>query len=192
MANETGSIDLNKHNTYADFKKWNLPEGERYELINGDVYLKPAPEAYHQSIINKLYKQMSEFLNEKSVKVFSAPFTVRLFFKEDESDDTVVLPDITIICDPANCAPEGFRGAPDFIAEILSASVSAIELDEKIQSYQNAGVREYWLLDPIHKSLTIHNFWEDIIFPKYYKSTESAKVGLFEDLIIPLGSLFSE
>jgi len=192
MASTIGSLALDKYYTYADYKEWELAEGERFELIYGEAYAMSAPNTYHQLILAELFKQIAVYLTGKPCKVFPAPFDVRLFYEEDESDDTVVQPDITIICDRKKIGPEGGRGAPDFIAEILSPSNTAIEMERKFHLYREAGVREYWVLDTEHKSLHVYNFKDNAIFPRTYRSTDFARVGIFEDLEISLEPVFAD
>src|SRR5215471_21671385 len=115
MASTVGSLALDKYYTYADYKEWELAKNERYELIYGEAYAMSAPNTYHQSILMELAKQIAVYLTGKPCKVYPAPFDVRLFYAEDESDDTVVQPDVSIICDRKKIGPEGGRGAPDFI-----------------------------------------------------------------------------
>jgi len=192
MASIIGSLALDKYYTYADYKEWELAEGERYEIIHGEVYAMSAPNTYHQSILMELSRQISNYLAGKPCKIYPAPFDVRLFYAENESDDTVVQPDITIICDKNKIGTEGGRGAPDFIAEILSPSNTAIEMQRKFELYREAGVREYWVLDPEHKTLHVYNFKDGAIFPHTYHSTGIAKVGIFSDLHINLEPVFAE
>jgi len=199
MASTVGSLALDKYYTYADYKKWKLAEGERYELIYGKAYPMFAPNknhlsinTYHQLIQMELSRQIANYLTGKPYKVFPSPFDVRLFYKESESDDTVVQPDVSIICDKKKIGHEGGRGAPDFIAEILSFSNTASEMLEKFELYRSAGVREYWVLDPETKTLYVYNFQDDVIFPHTYQCTESAKVGIFSDLEIALEPVFAE
>ncbi|MCL2762142.1 MAG: Uma2 family endonuclease [Treponema sp.] len=192
MASTMGALALNKHYTYADYKDWDLAEGERYELMYGEAYAMSAPNTYHQLILMELAKQIANYLTGKTCKVFPAPFDVRLFYAEDESDDTVVQPDITIICDSKKRGPEGGRGAPDFVAEILSPSNTASEMERKFQLYREAGVREYWVLNPEYKTLSVYNFKDNVIFPKTYRSTDVAKVSIFPDLEIALEPVFAE
>ncbi|MDR0561449.1 MAG: Uma2 family endonuclease, partial [Spirochaetaceae bacterium] len=134
--------------TYADYKSWDTVPGERYELICGSAYAMSAPSAYHQSILMELSKQIAVYLTGKPCKVYPAPYDVRLFYQEDEQDDTVVQPDITIVCDAEKRGKEGCRGAPDFAAEILSPANTAAEMRRKFALYREAGVKEYWELDP--------------------------------------------
>ena len=200
MADTIGNLALNKHYTYADYKDWKLVDGERYELIYGrayciskpDAYGMSAPGAYHQLILGELYRQIATYLIGKPCKVFPAPFDVRLFYEEDENDGTVVQPDISIICDPKKRGPEGVRGAPDFIAEILSPSNTAIEMERKFHLYREAGVREYWVINPEQKALSVYNFKDGVVFPFTYHSTDTVKVGIFSDLGIVLESVFAD
>ena len=192
MVSTVGALALDKYYTYADYREWDLAEGERYELIYGEAYAMSAPNTYHQLILAELFKQIAVYLTGKPCKVIPAPFDVRLFYAEDESDDTVVQPDITIICDRKKIGPEGGRGAPDFIAEILSPSNTAIEMERKFHLYREAGVREYWVLDTENKSLHVYNFKDNAIFPRTYKSTDRAKVEIFDDLEIELEPVFAE
>jgi len=178
--------------TYADYKEWELDEGERFELIEGEAYAMSAPNTRHQAILGELFNQIYNFLKGKPCKVFPAPFDVRLFYKADESDDTVVQPDISIICDRKKLGTEGCRGAPDMVIEILSPSNTAIEMDQKLRLYREAGVREYWVVNPEKNWLTVYCFQNDIIVSKTYKSTDTVAVTIFPELSIPLEQVFAE
>jgi Uma2 family endonuclease len=142
--------------TYADYRAWELDEGERFELIDGTAYAMAAPSDVHQAILVELVTQMGTYLRGKPCKVRPAPYDVRLFYAEDESDDTVVQPDISVICDENKRGPEGCRGAPDLVVEILSPSNTADEYIRKFNLYMKAGVREYWIVAP--KSKTVQSF----------------------------------
>jgi Uma2 family endonuclease len=147
-----------RHFTYADYKEWELDEGERFELINGEVFAMSSPNERHQAILTELLGQFYVFLRGKPCKVYPAPFDVRLFYEEDESDDTVVQPDMMVICDEEKRGHEGCRGAPDLVVEILSPSNTAIEMERKLKLYREAGVREYWVVDPVNKGLAVYLF----------------------------------
>jgi len=178
--------------TYADYKDWELAEGERYELIYGEAYAMSAPNTMHQTISRELFGQFFIYLQGKPCQVFYAPFDVRLFYEEDESDDTVVQPDIMVICDKNKLGPEGCRGAPDLVIEILSPSNSAIEMERKLKLYQEAGVREYWVVDPENNGLTVYRFQESAILTYTFKRDSSVTVGIFPDLSINLKQVFAE
>jgi Uma2 family endonuclease len=142
--------------TYADYKGWELDESERFELIDGKAYAMAAPNDFHQAILTELVRQMGNYLHGKPCKVRPAPYDVRLFYEDDESDDTVVQPDISVICDERKRGAEGGRGAPDLVVEILSPSNTADEYVRKFNLYMKAGVREYWIVSP--ESKTVQSF----------------------------------
>jgi Uma2 family endonuclease len=178
--------------TYADYKAWELKPGERYEIIYGEAYAMSAPNAHHQSMLIELSRQIANFLVGKPCKVYPAPYDVRLFYEEDESDDTVVQPDITIVCDAKKRGPEGCRGAPDFIAEILSPSNTAIEMQRKFEVYRDAGVREYWVLNSKYKSLTVYLFEGNNAVTRSYGEKDTAPVTVLDGLSIELKPVFTE
>ncbi|MCL2834211.1 MAG: Uma2 family endonuclease [Treponema sp.] len=178
--------------TYADYKAWDLAEGERYEMINGQAFAMAAPSAYHQSISGEIFRQFANYLTGKPCKVYPAPYDVRLFYEDDESDDTVVQPDISIVCDKNKRGEEGCRGAPDLVVEILSPANTAIEMQQKFRLYRESGVHEYWVIDPQNKTLHVHLLDNDKIFAKTYGEKETAPVGIFPELKIDLMPVFSE
>ncbi|MDR1802977.1 MAG: Uma2 family endonuclease [Treponema sp.] len=177
--------------TYADYKDWELKPGERYELIYGEPYAMSAPTSTHQEILVALSSQFYIYLRKKPCRVYPAPFDVRLFYEEDESDDTVVQPDITIICDMEKRGEEGCRGAPDLVVEILSPSNTATEMQRKFKLYKEAGVREYWVVDPETKSLTVHLFQENATLTYTYGSDGKAPVSILQGLNISLDEVFT-
>ena len=187
MANSSG-----RRFSYTDYKNWELDEGERYELIYGEAYALASPNAYHQLILGEMLKQLAVFFTGKPCKVYPAPYDVRLFYEDDESDDTVVQPDISIVCDRAKRGKEGCRGAPDFIVEILSPSNTAIEMHRKYELYRQAGVREYWIIDPDHKTLHAYRFDNGTIFPRTWHAHDSAKTDMFPGLVIEMEPVFDQ
>jgi Uma2 family endonuclease len=178
--------------TYRDYREWDLKEGERYELIYGVAYAMAALNAYHQSILVALAANFYNFLQGKPCKVYPAPFDVRLFYKEDESDDTVVQPDLTVICDEKKRGPEGCRGAPDLVVEILSPSNTVMEMDRKMSLYQKAGVREYWVVSPEEKLIHVHCFQEGKPAFRVYRAGDAALSDILPGLEIPLEPVFAE
>jgi len=176
--------------TYADYKEWELDEGERFELIHGEAYAMSSPSTRHQTIFRELFGQFFVFLREKPCKLFSAPFDVRLFYEEDESDDTVVQPDIMVVCDEEKLGPEGCRGAPDLVIEILSPSNTAIEMERKLKLYREARVREYWVIDPVNSGLSVYFFTDGAIRGSIFGSEDTVKVATLPGLEINLGSVF--
>jgi Uma2 family endonuclease len=192
---ETMGLPLKKEEkvfTYADYKEWELGEFERFELIYGEAYAMSAPNAKHQEILTELVSQFHEYLRGKTCRVYPAPYDVRLFYEEDESDDTVVQPDLSVICDEQKRGYEGCRGAPDLVVEILSLSNTAIEMERKLKLYLEAGVKEYWVVDPENKGLTVYHFQKGAIITKTYKSDGTVPVGIFPGLDIKLEQVFAE
>ena len=186
--------------TYADYKEWELKPGERYELIYGVPYPMifgdapgmAAPNERHQAILGELFAQLHNYLRGKPCKVYPAPFDVRLFYEEDEDDDTVVQPDIVVICDKEKRGEEGCRGAPDLVVEILSPSNTAIEMERKRRLYMEAGVREYWVVDPVNKGLAVYLFSDGAITTNAYTSSGAVSVNVLPGLEIALGQVFAE
>ena len=142
---------------FADSLTWS--DSERIELIDGEAYMMATPSAVHQEILMELARQLANFLEGKSCKVYPAPFGVRLFEGENhkpEDVDTVVEPDISVVCDKNKIDQRGCKGAPDFVIEIISPSTRRHDRFVKLNLYQRAGVREYWIVDPETKSDRSH------------------------------------
>lgn len=181
--------------TYGDYKKWD--EGERWELIDGIAYnMTPAPSRKHQKVLTDLLRQFATYLVDKPCEVYVAPFDVRLPENDEADDDisTVVQPDISIICDSSKLDEAGCKGSPDLIVEILSASTSRKDQKEKFQRYERAGVREYWLVDPVANTVMLFTLGADGRYgrPDVYGSEDKIKVGIFSDLEIDLQAAFMD
>jgi Uma2 family endonuclease len=130
--------------TYAEY----CDIEERVEVINGEVYAMSAPLIWHQRAAGRIFIQLGNALTGKPCEPFVAPVDVRLFYKEDDSDTTIVQPDILIVCDKSKIADGFIKGAPDFVLEILSESTKTRDMVQKYNLYAHAGVKEYWILDP--------------------------------------------
>ena len=180
--------------TYGDYLKWD--DDERWELIDGVAYnMTPAPSRFHQQVSAELCTQFVTLLRGGSCKVYSAPFDVRLP-EGDEADEavkTVVQPDISIICDPSKLDDKGCKGSPDLIVEILSQATARKDMKEKLLRYERAGVREYWIADPVGKMITVYKRTDGGLFgrPDVYGEEERIKVGIL-DLEVDLKTVFSE
>ncbi|MFP5410738.1 MAG: Uma2 family endonuclease [Gammaproteobacteria bacterium] len=146
-----------KRYTYADYLQW--PDDTRYELIDGEVFrLAPTPLIEHQEVAGEVYCQLRNQLDGKPCRPYIAPVDVRLP-RADEADaaiDTVVQPDVLVVCDPAKIDRRGVRGAPDWLLEVLSPSTAAHDQIAKRRTYERAGVREYWLVHPSDRTLTVY------------------------------------
>ena len=146
-----------EYHTYGDYLTW--PEEVRYELIDGDAYLMaPAPTVSHQHIAGEVYRQLANALRGCPCRVLIAPLDV-LLPKADEADDsidTVVQPDVLVVCDQRKVGERGVRGAPDFVLEVLSPSTAGHDQVRKLRIYERHGVQEYWLVQPWGKVLTVY------------------------------------
>ncbi|TVQ28427.1 MAG: Uma2 family endonuclease [Spirochaetaceae bacterium] len=153
---ESSVVEPGGRYTIAERLQWETDE--QWELINGIAYaMSPAPRLIHQRLLGKLFTQLSNQLNGKPCEPFIAPVDLYPFpDAEDERADTVVQPDLMIVCDPSQCREEGVFGAPDWILEILSASTAWKDQTEKKLVYQQCGVREYWILNPDNLDLIIY------------------------------------
>ena len=146
-----------KHYSYADYLTW--PDDARYELIDGEAFLMaPAPLIEHQEVAGEVFRQLANQLDGKPCRPYIAPVDVRLP-RNDEADaaiDTVVQPDVLVVCDPSKIDRRGVRGAPDWLVEVLSPSTAAHDQIAKRRTYERAGVREYWLVHPGDRTLTVY------------------------------------
>ena len=178
--------------TYADYKGWELAEGERWEVIRGEAFAMSTPGKRHQTASWEISGQLYGYLRGKPCRAFSAPYDVRLFYAEDESDDTVVQPDISVVCEREKRGPEGCRGAPDMVIEIVSPSNTVSEMDRKFGLYKEAGVREYWVVNPESKTVKAFSFGGDAIGFRSYGAHGKADVGIFPGFSIDLEPVFAE
>lgn len=148
--------------TYADYLGW--PEDVRYELIDGIAYLmSPAPDLIHQDIAGEIYHQLRTALEGKPCRAFVAPVDVRLpkAGERDELVDTVVQPDVLVVRSEDRLDRRGVRGAPDLVVEVLSPTTAGHDQVTKRRIYERAGVREFWLLHPSDRVLTIYRLGAD-------------------------------
>jgi len=150
------------HFTYADYCTW--PDEERWELIDGEAYaMSPAPARIHQEVVVALVAQIHGALDGTACQVYVAPFDIRLPDQDeaDEAIETVVQPDIAVICNPAKLDEKGCRGAPDWIIEVLSPSTAAKDQIRKRELYERHGVLEYWLVHPTDRILFVYRLGAD-------------------------------
>lgn len=147
-----------RHYTYADYLKF--PDGERWEIIHGVAYnMTPAPTTLHQDLSGELHLQLRSQLRGKLCHVFASPVDVR--FERRDDTDKVVQPDLLIVCDHDKITEHGIVGAPDWIAEILSPATASHDQITKRALYEAQGVREYWLVHPTDRILTIYRQGEN-------------------------------
>jgi Uma2 family endonuclease len=178
--------DLAGYYNYADYLQWSF-DG-MVELINGKIFkMAPAPSSKHQLLSGDLFGILWNYLKGKPCQVVSAPFDVRLSKnKEDKLIDSVVQPDLCIICDPTKIDEKGCNGAPDMVIEILSPFSEERDTKLKYKLYEENGVMEYWIVNPHEASVKVY----DLVEHKYecraiYHSNQQVEVktiGLFVKL----------
>ena len=173
--------------TYADYAGWD--DENRYELIDGVAYMMSAPTVEHQGILGELFRQLANFLVGKPCKVFPAPFDVCLNARGDD-DDTVVQPDIVVVCDQSKLDSKRLNGAPDLVIEIVSPSTSRLDRLTKLNKYLHAGVREYWIVDPVDKALAVHVLEGGKYVLSAYDSTETVSVSILDGCEVALADAF--
>ena len=143
--------------TYADYLAW--PDEVRYELVDGCAFaMAPAPARVHQEVLGAMYRAVADALEGSPCRPFIAPFDVRLPRGEeaDEAVDTVVQPDLSVVCDRNKLDARGCRGAPDWVVEVLSPASASHDMIRKRRTYERAGVREYWLVHPTDRVVTVY------------------------------------
>ena len=172
--------------TYSDYLLWD--DDVRRELIDGKIYLMAAPTWWHQEISGNLHVLFREFLKGKTCKVFYAPLDVRL--NADTLDDTVVQPDIVIVCDHEILDKSGIKGVPEMVVEILSPSTSKYDRTTKFNAYLKAGILEYWIIDPEAESLAVNILKDNNYITHAYTGDETVPVHMLEGCIISLPEIF--
>jgi Uma2 family endonuclease len=178
--------------SYADYLKWDYEE--IVELIKGKIFAKAAaPNRRHQEVSGNIYLEIASFLKKHSCKVYSAPFDVRLSRNPEYSKtDSVVQPDISVICDLSKLDDKGCWGAPDLVVEILSPGNSRVELQNKYELYQEYGVREYWVIHPSECTLLIYTLVEEKFQPsRLFTSGDKVRSIVIEGFELDLEEVFN-
>ena len=181
------------HYTFADCLTWD--ENDRIEIVNGEAIMMSPPSTAHQLISGELYRQLANYLDGKKCRAISAPFAVRLFEKAGDSTDdvdTMVEPDISVVCVLSRLDKNGYRGAPDMVVEILSPSTRRHDRLVKLGLYQQAGVREYWIVDPENRSVQVFLLDEKgaLQLREDYGREDIAKVNVLDGCFIELPKVF--
>ncbi len=156
---------------------YNLPEGVRAELIDGEMYMMAPPGRIHQDILGYLYRKIADYIDSKKgiCNVYLASFAVFL----NNDDKTYVEPDISVICDKSKLDDRGCNGAPDWVIEIVSPSSRPRDYLIKLVKYQTAGVKEYWIVDPMKKLVIVYRFDADE-YSTPYTFTDEIPVGIYD------------
>lgn len=170
--------------TIADIEA--LPEGERAELIDGEMFRMDSPMRTHQKILMKMAFEIEFYIRNHrgSCEVYPAPFAV--YIKKDNRN--YVEPDILVICDKDKLDEKGCHGAPDWIIEIVSPSSVKMDYERKVKLYREAGVREYWIVDAERETVTVYEFAHNKEAVQY-AFTEQIKAYIFDDLYLYLSEM---
>ncbi len=176
--------DTAYHN-YADYLQWS---DNNYELIKGEAYfMSPAPSLEHQEIAGEVFRQIANALVGKKCRSLIAPIDVRLP-KQDEPDeqiDTVVQPDVLVVCDNHKLDRRGVRGAPDWVLEVLSPATASHDQIKKRDLYEQHGVREYWLVHPTDRVLTIYLLQnKEFSKPRIIELAGDTAITVLDDVVI--------
>jgi len=178
--------------TYADYCGWR--DDQRREIIDGVPYNMTGPSRQHAEISRELGFQFVSFFRGRPCQVYSAPFDVRLprGNEADDEIDTVVQPDLLVVCDEKKLDDRGCRGAPDLIIEILSPSTAARDCIQKRSLYERHGVREFWTVDPANRIVTVYLLGAGKAFgkPEVYSDTDKINVSIVAGLEIKLDEVF--
>lgn len=179
-------MPLPKERIYTIKDIYDLPDGQRAELIGGKLYAMAPPSYIHQNIVFSLSRKIADYIdsNNGDCKVVLAPFAVNL----NADDETYVEPDISIICDKSKITEKGCLGAPDFIVEVVSPSSRKMDYSTKNALYSDAGVREYWIVDPAKERTTVYRYEEDAA-PAIIPFDQAIQVGIYSDLSIAIADL---
>lgn len=179
-------MPLLKTDHYTSEDYWNLPEEERAELINGKFYNMAPPSRIHQKLVSKLTALFNQYITDHhgSCEVYPAPFAVNL----DADDKDWVEPDVSVICDPNKLTDRGCSGAPDLIFEIVSPASRKMDYSLKNMIYSQAGVREYWIVDPAKEKVVVYCYENDSD-PCLYSFDADVPVGIYPGLTIRIRDL---
>ena len=179
-------MPIPKKHTFTASDYWALPEGHHAELIDGELYNMAPPSRIHQKIVMQLSYAISHYISSKGgpCEVYPAPFAVNL----NADDTTFVEPDISVICDKDKLSDRGCEGAPDWIIEVVSPSSQKMDYLTKLFKYRTAGVREYWIVNPMSETVQIYSFEgsEDSV---QHSFSDKIQAGIYNDLEICIGDL---
>ena len=179
-------MPLPKSNTYTIDDIYALPEGQRAELIDGQIYDMAPPSPMDQELVMELSATLREYIKKNGgpCQVYPAPFAVFL----NEDDRNYVEPDISVICDSSKVDNRGYQGAPDFIIEIVSPSSQRMDYLTKLFKYRTAGVREYWIVNPLQRTVQVYSF-EGTEDSTQYSFDDEITVTIYGDLKICVADL---
>jgi Uma2 family endonuclease len=189
---QLAELDRKKTYTYADYYSWDFDK--RVELIKGKVFDLPTPWTIHQLVSGIIAGELYNYIDGKSIEVFTSPFDIRLstISLNDQDIYTVVQPDICVICDPNKIDERGGIGAPDIMVEILSPGNNRKELQNKYEVYEEAGVLEYWIIHPQEKTFFKYTLIDNCFQPSRLLTIgDEVTTPILPGFILSLDELFA-
>ncbi len=177
--------------TYEEFLELTKDSEKRYEYIDGEIYLLSSPKTAHQVILTELFVVFHKWFQGKQCTPMVAPYDITL--KRNSKNINIVQPDIMIICDLEEKLGEDdyYMGVPDLVVEIVSKSTQSLDLINKLDLYMTCGVREYWIVNPINKMVTVYQFKDKNISKHFtFRESEDAESYIFPGLRVKLNEIF--
>lgn len=172
-------------NYYTIEDIYNLPDGQRAELIDGQLYMMATPSRLHQKLVHFLDWTIGNYIHVQNgdCEAYPGPFAVFL----NGNNDIYLEPDISVICDKSKLTDEGCKGAPDWVIEIVSPSSRPMDYNKKLIKYGTAGVKEYWIVDPLKQLIMVYNFEHDTF--EQYSFSDKITAGIYGDLEIDFSKM---
>ncbi|WP_296978957.1 type II toxin-antitoxin system prevent-host-death family antitoxin [Thermobacillus sp. ZCTH02-B1] len=178
--------------TYGEYRSLVEQSEHRYELIDGVLYNLASPSYAHQEAVSELLARLRQWFKGTSCVPLTAPFDVTL--KKAEDNICVVQPDLLVICDRENIDADGkYHGVPALVVEVLAPSTAGKDLTKKTELYMTCGVKEYWIVDPGRRTVTVYAFAQgEIADYAVFRGNDTVRSAAFDGLSVPLGELFGE
>jgi len=193
---EMGNYQSTRRISYEDYVNLSSSSDQRYELIDGEIYLLASPGFRHQMMVNEIAWHFHNYFKGHPCKTLTAPLDVKLFgyATKFEEDPNVVQPDVMVICDTDKVIDNKYEGVPTLIVEVLSPSTKGKDMAVKLQLYMKSGVREYWIVDLGSRSIMQYSFNEDRDIDKLNIINEGdiIKSSAFDGLELVIADLFAE
>jgi Uma2 family endonuclease len=180
---------LPRRYTYQDYLSW--PEDFRAEIVDGEIYTMPAPTSNHQRIITKLMHLLYDAVEKQGGEIFPAPLSVRLFPEVDAKDENVFEPDIVVVCNKNKIEKRGVVGAPDMIVEVSSPSTALYDANTKMDKYEKAGVREYWMVNMEEKNVRVNILVNGEYKEHIYSTGETITLTALPDTRVEVSKIFA-
>ena len=181
-----GNMPLQKESIYTTDDIYALSEGDRAELIDGQIFNMAPPSTMHQVITGELYATIRNYIKKSngSCKPYIAPFAVFL----NDDDKNYLEPDISVVCHPKKVDEKGCHGAPDWIIEVVSPATQSRDYGIKLFKYRMSGVREYWIVNPMKEIVNVYSFENDA-GTGLYSFDDEIPVSIYPELIIKISEL---